>query len=86
MSRPPRWVFVVVALVGAAAACVLFLPGTAWLLITQYGSPTPGQYLAFAAANLLIAAAGSMPGVLGLAFFSGPQRPPEDGGGSPHAT
>jgi hypothetical protein len=77
-KKPPRWVFVVVAVVGAAAACVLCLPATGWLLFT-YHSPTARQYLVFAAANAIVAAVGSMPGVLGLAFYSGPKRPQKDG-------
>jgi hypothetical protein len=74
MSKYRRTLFAFVAVAGALAACVLCLPATAWLLISHYGSPTSGQYLVFAVSNVLIAAVGSMPGVLGLAFFSGPNR------------
>jgi hypothetical protein len=79
MSRPPRAVFVAGAVAGAAVACVLCLPATAWLLMAPVGGTGPKQYLVFAAANLLVAAVGSIPGVLGLVFYAGPKGPRNGG-------
>jgi hypothetical protein len=75
MSSYRRILLVFAAVAGALAACVLCLPATGWLLITQYGSPTSGQYFVFVVSNVIIAAVGSLPGVVGLARYSGPKRP-----------
>jgi hypothetical protein len=57
------------------------MPATAWLLMAPVGGPGSKQYLVFAVANLLPAAFGSVPGLLGLAFFSGPTGPRKDASG-----
>jgi hypothetical protein len=75
MGKLPRAVFVAIAVVGALVACVLCLPGTAWLLMSQYGSPTPRQYLVFALLNVFVAALGSVPGLVALVRYAGPKRP-----------